>query len=56
MVVAASLIGARTDTGYVRQYLFYSRREHSLEMGALLFPGDDADLDVPEAAFLQELV
>jgi len=55
LAVAASA-SSRRATDYAPQELFYSRREHGLKMRALLFPGDDADLDVPEATFLEELV
>ena len=56
MVVAASFFGAGTDTGYGPQELFYSRREDGLKMRALLFPRNDADLDVSEIAFFQQLM
>ena len=36
--------------------LLHAGREDGLKMRALLFAGDDADLDVAEAAFFQELV
>ena len=56
MVVAASFLGAGTDTGYGPQQLLYSRRENGLKMRALLFPRNDADLNLSETAFFQELM
>jgi hypothetical protein len=55
MAVAARA-SSRRATDYGPQELFYSRREHSLKMGALLFPGNDADLDISKAAFFEELM
>ena len=56
MVVAASFVGAGNDTGLRPQQLLCSRRENGLEVRALLFPGNDADLNVSETAFFQELM
>ena len=47
----------RTETRLQKRIaLLHARGKHCLKMRALFFPGDDADLDVPKPAFLEELV
>jgi hypothetical protein len=50
------LFGAGTDTRYGPQQSLCSLRENSLKMRALVFPRNDADLNVSETAFFQELM
>ncbi len=49
-------VGAGSATGSGLQQLLYPRREDGLKMRALVFPGNDADLNVSETAFFQELM
>ena len=49
-------VGVGSDTGDGPQQLFCSLREDSLKMRALVFPRNDADLNVSKTAFFQELM
>ena len=56
MTVAAAFAGPGRDARLQLGMSFYSGREHRLEMRALLFSRNHADLDLSETAFFHELM